>query len=106
MRRRDFITLVGGAAAAWPLAARAQQPERVRRVGLLMPAAADDVEYQTRIGAFLQVLALSGWTIGRNLRVETRWAGANADAIRRHAAEFGRAYAGRRPVLLLRQAAT
>jgi len=88
MRRRDFITLVGGAAAAWPLAARAQQPERVRRVGLLMPAAADDVEYQTRIGAFLQVLALSGWTIGRNLRVETRWAGANADAIRRHAAEL------------------
>jgi putative ABC transport system substrate-binding protein len=88
MRRREFITLLGGTAAAWPLAARAQQPERMRRIGLLLPAAADDAEYQTRNGAFLQVLALSGWTIGRNLRVDTRWAGANADAIRRHAAEL------------------
>ena len=88
MRRREFISLLGGVAAAWPIAAHAQQGERMRRIGLLMPAAADDAEYQTRIGAFLQVLALSGWTIGRNLRVETRWAGADADRIRRHAAEL------------------
>jgi putative ABC transport system substrate-binding protein len=88
MKRRQFITLLGGAAAAWPLAARAQQPERMRRIGVLLPAAADDPEYQTRVGAFLQALAQLGWTIGRNVRIDTRWAGANADAIRRHAAEL------------------
>ncbi len=88
MRRREFMTLIGGAAVAWPLAARAQQPERMRRIGMLMPAAADDPEFQTRIGAFLQGLQQLGWTIGRNVRIETRWAGVNADAIRRHAAEL------------------
>jgi ABC-type uncharacterized transport system substrate-binding protein len=87
VKRRDFITLVGGA-AAWPLAARAQQAERVRRVGVLMPYAADDAESQARVGAFLQALALSGWTIGSNVRIDTRWAGPDADAIRRHAAEL------------------
>jgi putative ABC transport system substrate-binding protein len=87
MRRRDFITLLGGA-AAWPLPARAQQRERMRRIGILLPAAADDAEFQARVGAFLQALALLGWTIGRNVRVDTRWAGANADDIRRHAAEL------------------
>ena len=87
-RRRDFITLLGGAAAAWPLAARAQQPERMRRVGVLLPAAADDSAYQSRIAAFLQGLEQSGWSIGRNLRIDVRWATANVDTIRKHAAEL------------------
>ena len=88
MRRREFMTLLGSAAAGWPLAARAQQPERVRRIGVLIPAAADDPEFQARVGAFLQALGLLGWTIGRNVRIDTRWAGANAADIRRHAAEL------------------
>ena len=88
MKRREFITLVGGAAVAWPIAARAQQPERMRRIGILLPAAADDAEYQTRVGVFQQALALLGWTIGRNMRIDTRWATANAAEIRRHAAEL------------------
>ena len=89
--RREFITLLGGAAALpllGPGIARAQQGERMRRVGVLMPGAADDVEYQTRIAAFYQGLALSGWTIGRNVRIDTRWATANSTEIRRHAAEL------------------
>ncbi len=88
MIRREFITLVGGAAAAWPRAARAQQAERVRRIGILLPAAADDTVFQARVGAFLQALALLGWTIGRNVRIDTRWATTNAADIRRHAAEL------------------
>jgi putative ABC transport system substrate-binding protein len=88
MKRREFITLLGGAAAAWPLAARAQQPERMRRIGVLLPARADDAEFQARVGAFLQGLALLGWTIGRNVRIDIRWAGGNAADIRRHAAEL------------------
>jgi putative ABC transport system substrate-binding protein len=83
MRRRDFITMLGGAAAAWPLAARAQQ-ERMRRIGVLLPATADDAEFQARVGAFLQGLQQSGWSIGRNVRIDTRWATANAADIRRH----------------------
>ena len=78
MRRREFITLLGGAAAAWPLAARAQPPERMRRIGVLLAATADDTEFQARVGAFLQALALLGSTIGRNVRIDTRWATANA----------------------------
>jgi putative ABC transport system substrate-binding protein len=88
MRRRQFIALLGGAAVAWPLAARAQQGERVRRIGVLVPATADDLEYQARIGAFLQTLGQLGWAIGHNVRIETRWATANAGEIRRHAAEL------------------
>jgi putative ABC transport system substrate-binding protein len=88
MRRREFITLLGGAAAAWPLAARAQQPERRRRIGILLPAAAEDLDFQAWVGAFLQALGQSGWTIGRNLRIDTRWAGGDADVIRRHATEL------------------
>ena len=88
MQRRKFITLLGGAAATWPLAARAQQAERMRRIGVLLNAAADDAEYQARLGAFLQTLALLGWTIGRNVRIDIRWATASAAEIRRHAAEL------------------
>jgi putative ABC transport system substrate-binding protein len=65
MRRREFITLLGGAAAAWPLAARAQDRERVRRIGVLMPATADDRDAQDRLAAFLQGLQQSGWSVGR-----------------------------------------
>ena len=87
MRRREFLAALSSAAAATsPLAARAQ--ERMRRIGILLPAAADDTEYQARVGAFLQGLQQSGWTIGRNVRIDTRWATADADAIRRHAAEL------------------
>src|SRR5215475_15668777 len=86
--RRKFLATLGGAAAACPLAARAQQAERVRRIGILLPAAADDVGFQAPFGAFLQALALLGWTIGRNVRVDTRWATAHAAEIRRHAAEL------------------
>jgi putative tryptophan/tyrosine transport system substrate-binding protein len=88
MKRREFITLLGGAAVAWPLAARAQQAERMRRISVLLPAASDDPEFQARVGAFLQALALSGWTIGRNMRIDIRWATANADEIRKHATEL------------------
>ena len=87
MRRREFITLLGGA-AAWPLAVHAQQGERVRRIGVLNPAAADDAVWQTRMGAFQQELALLGWSIGRNVRIDIRWATTNAAEIRRQAAEL------------------
>ena len=88
IRRREFIFTLGGAAAAWPLAARAQQDERVRRIGVLLAAAADDSEYQARVAAFQQGLAQLGWTVGRNVRIDTRWATTDADGIRRHAAEL------------------
>src|SRR3982751_312993 len=87
MKRREFLTGLGFA-AAWPLAARAQQPERMRRIGVLLPAAADDAEFQARVGAFLQGLQQAGWTIGRNVRIDTRWGTKNAAEIRRHAAEL------------------
>jgi ABC-type uncharacterized transport system substrate-binding protein len=86
MNRREFIALLGGAAAVWPLAARAQQGERVRRIGVLMYLAADDAEGQARLAAFAQALKQLGWSDGRNLRIDTRWA--NADDIRKHAAEL------------------
>src|SRR4051794_34034823 len=88
MNRREFITLVGGAAVTCPLAARAQQPERMRRIGILLPAAAGDAEFQTRLAAFHQGLELSGWTIGLNVRIDTRWATTDVAEIRRHAAEL------------------
>jgi putative ABC transport system substrate-binding protein len=87
MRRREFVSLIGGA-TAWPIAARAQQSERVRRIGMLLPATAADAEYQERVGAFLQALAQSAWIIGRNLRIDTRWATTNPAEIRKHAAEL------------------
>src|SRR5262249_22228037 len=85
--RRAFITLLG-AAAMWPLAARAQQTEQVRRIGVLMNVAADDPEAPARVGAFSQGLAESGWTIGRNVRIDYRWYAGNADAARKYAAEL------------------
>src|SRR5215475_10160200 len=87
-RRRKFIALLGGAAAAWPLAAHAQQRERMRRIGVLMPSAADDPEYQARMTAFLQGLAQLGWRDGRNVRIDSRWGVADADRIRKYAAEL------------------
>jgi ABC-type uncharacterized transport system substrate-binding protein len=86
--RREFITLLGGAAVAWPLAARAQQPERMRRIGVLMNLAADDPEALGRITTFVQSLQQLGWTNGRNMRIDARWAAGNADNFRKYAAEL------------------
>src|SRR5262250_362237 len=88
MKRRAFITLLGGAAATWPLAARAQQAERMRRLGVLMPFAADDPSGQTRLLAFAQALAQWGWTDGRNVQIDIRWGAGNPDRIRTYAAEL------------------
>jgi putative tryptophan/tyrosine transport system substrate-binding protein len=88
MKRRDFITLLVGAAAAWPLAVRAQQGERVRRIGVLQSLAADDPEGQARLAAFAQGLQQSGWTIGRNVQIDTRWAAGDAERFRRYGAEL------------------
>src|SRR5262245_33375714 len=88
IRRREFITLLGGAAATWPLAARAQQHERMRRIGLLLPATATDVEYPTLVGAFLQELQQLGWGLGRNLQMDIRWSGGNVDLLRKDAVEL------------------
>jgi putative ABC transport system substrate-binding protein len=88
MRRRDFIRAISGAVAAWPIAARAQQPERVRRIGVLMPGVAADLENQNRIAAFQQGLHELGWTDGRNVRIDYRWGVGDADRIRGSAAEL------------------
>jgi putative tryptophan/tyrosine transport system substrate-binding protein len=88
MRRREFITLLGGAVAAWPLAARAQQRERMRRVGVLLPFAPDHPVGQARIAALLQELQRLGWTEGRSVRIDIRWTGANPENIRKHADEL------------------
>src|SRR5262249_16064453 len=88
MKRRDFITLVGGAAAAWPLAARAQQGERVRRIGVLMGGPESDPEEQVRLAAFLDRLQQFGWTHGPNVRIDTRWPAGDADRFRPYAAEL------------------
>ena len=88
MRRREFITLLGGAAVAGPRAARAQQADRVRRVGVLESRAADDTEGQTRLAVFVQRLQELGWTDGRNMRVDYRWGAADADRYRTSAAEL------------------
>jgi putative tryptophan/tyrosine transport system substrate-binding protein len=87
VKRREFITLLGGA-VAWPLAARAQQRERVRRVGVLMPFTADDPEGQARLLAFAQGLQQVGWAVGSNLRIDTRWGGGDAERNRKYAAEL------------------
>jgi ABC-type uncharacterized transport system substrate-binding protein len=87
IRRREFITLLGGA-AAWPLAARAQQPEQIRRIGILMNRAADDAEGQARLVAFRQALQQFGWSEGRNVRLDIRYGEDNIDIERRYAAEL------------------
>src|SRR5262245_1773075 len=87
MKRRAFITLLGGA-AAWPLAARAQQRERVRRIGVLMPFAANDPQAQIRNAAFLQGLLQLGWTVGQNLQIDYRWSSGNIEDTRRYAVEL------------------
>jgi putative tryptophan/tyrosine transport system substrate-binding protein len=87
MRRREFITLLGGAAATWPLVTRAQQ-ERMRRIGVLMPFVAGDPEAQVRSTVFAQTLQQLGWTVGRNLQIDYRFAGGEADRIRQNAAEL------------------
>jgi putative ABC transport system substrate-binding protein len=87
MKRREFITLLGGA-AAWPLAARAQQLERTRRIGVLIQVAEGDPQARIEIAAFLRALQELGWSEGRNLRVDTRWGGGDADRIRKYAAEL------------------
>ena len=86
--RREFITLLGSAAAAWPLAARAQQPERMRRIGVLLSTAADDPESSARTASFLQGLQQLGWIEGRNLRIDIRWAAGDAELYRKYAAEL------------------
>jgi putative tryptophan/tyrosine transport system substrate-binding protein len=90
MKRREFITLIGGA-VAWPLAARAQQGERVRRIGVLMNLAADDPESLARIGAFLQGLQELGWTDGRNVRLDYRWGVGDPGRYRSYATELAAA---------------
>jgi putative ABC transport system substrate-binding protein len=86
--RREFITLFGGAAAGWPLAARAQQLQRMRRIGVLMNLAADDAEGQARLAAFMQGLQEAGWAVGRNLRFDVRWGAGDTDLFRRYAMEL------------------
>jgi putative ABC transport system substrate-binding protein len=88
MKRRDFIKTISGAVAAWPIAGRAQQPERVRRIGVLMPGLAADPENQNRIAAFQQGLRELGWIDGRNVRIDYRWGGGDADRIRSSAVEL------------------
>jgi putative tryptophan/tyrosine transport system substrate-binding protein len=88
LKWRHFITLLGGA-AAWPYAARAQQPEKLRRIGVLTSLAADDPESQARHGAFLQGLQELGWAVGRNVRIDYRFAAGDAGHIRKYAAELG-----------------
>src|SRR5262249_45366464 len=88
VQRREFISLLGGAAAAWPLAARAQSSERVRRIGALMDLAADDPESPARVAAFARGLQEFGWIEGRNIQIDYRWGGGDMDRVRRYAAEL------------------
>jgi len=88
LKRRGFITLLGGAAVSWPLAARAQQGDRMRRIGVLMARNADDPEQQARLTAFLQGLQESGWSDGRNVRIDIRWSAGDSERRRKYAAEL------------------
>src|SRR5262245_4980817 len=85
--RREFITLLGGAAAAWPLAARAQQSDRTRRIGVLIQVTEDDPQARIKLAAFVRKLQELGWKEGRNLQIDIRWGGGDADRIRKYAAE-------------------
>src|ERR1700680_41507 len=111
MSRREFITLLGGAAVAWPLATRAQQPGRVRRIGALMAYTESDPEGQSRSRAFEQALKELGWADGENLRIDYRWPGEDVDQIRMFATELvGMApdaiLAGATPAVIALQRAT
>jgi putative tryptophan/tyrosine transport system substrate-binding protein len=88
VKRREFITLLGGAAAAWPLGASAQQRERMRRIGVLMSATPDDPYQTTYLSAFMQGLQERGWTIGRNVRIDPRWGAGNTELFRKYATEL------------------
>jgi ABC-type uncharacterized transport system substrate-binding protein len=88
MRRREFITLVGGAAVAWPIAVRAQQDDRMRRIGVLFGLAANDPEAQAYVASLQQGLQEAGWTVGRNVRIDYRWSGGNAEDARKYAMEL------------------
>src|SRR5262245_63363260 len=88
MNRRQFVSLLGGAAVAWPITAGAQQPKPMRRIGALMNLAAEDPEAAGRVAAFAQGLGELGWTIGRNVRIDARWAAGNAENFRKYAAEL------------------
>src|SRR5262249_27783210 len=89
MKRRDFITLLGGAAAVgWPVLARAQQGERIRRVGVLMNTTPDEPDSQARVTALAQGLQEAGWAVGRNLRIDTRWSSGNRARLRKEAADL------------------
>ena len=88
MTRRDLIALLGSTVTMWPLAARAQQPQRMRRVGVLMNLSSDDLEGQTRLAAFQQELQQLGWGVGENLRVDYRWAAGDPERFRTYAAEL------------------
>ena len=88
MRRRDFIVLLGGTAATWPLAARAQQTKQMQRIAVLMVMGADDPEGQARVAAFAQGLQQLGWIVGQNVQIDYRWASVNAEELRKYAAEL------------------
>jgi DNA-binding LacI/PurR family transcriptional regulator len=88
MKRREFIALLGGAVVAWPFAVHAQQPEQMRRIGVLMNRAADNPQGQARLAAFQQALQQLGWSDGRNVRIDTRWGENDVDRERRYAAEL------------------
>jgi putative ABC transport system substrate-binding protein len=88
MKRRNFIALLGGAAAAWPLAARAQEVERIRRIGVLMNTGADEPESQARLAAFMQGLLELGWAVGRNMRIDYRWSAGDVARLRKDAADL------------------
>src|SRR5260221_2090400 len=88
VRRREFITLIGGAAVAWPLAAHAQQAKRMRRIGVLTPFPADDAEGHARLTAFTQALQQSGWTVGQNVRIDYRWGPGSPSTMRKYATEL------------------
>src|SRR5262249_55731392 len=88
LQRREFITVLGGAAATWSLAAQAQQGERVRRIGVLMAFAENDREYQTNLAAFREELQKLGWTEGRNIQIDYRWAGLDLELMRRYTREL------------------
>ncbi|MFZ1096838.1 MAG: ABC transporter substrate-binding protein [Xanthobacteraceae bacterium] len=88
MRRRDVLSLLGGVAAAWPLGAHAQQPERMRRIGVLLPVARNDSEYPTLVSALLESLQHLGWLVGRNLQIDIRWGGGDVEGIKKDAVEL------------------